>query len=309
MTTTEKQNTPVLAVLERRRQEEAERKAQIEARRKAKAEHDAQFITVQKLSERFRCSDRFEVRAVVFETLRGDRTPLFCLLLTGHEAEQPSSIKTEDTRWTPLPPVPVVSRYRNPFNPFITDGQCYTLLASPEDSPNSDPLASALGRHTPFYEACRAGREPPSGFSMGALAIRVEDAARLFGPEIVAEPVPVAPSAVAVVPDSASAPASTPEPVAGTAGAGDHPGGAAVRHRAASRRQPLAAVFARAKDEATDRTCPHSVWASLVALATGKNPPRELTDFDEEKGIQATGTRSGWLTKAAFMERWRKGNV
>ena len=92
-----------------------------------------------------------------------------------------------------------------------------------------DPLLSALARYGFDVELlAKLGNGRGGSFNAEALAIRVEDAARLFGPEVVAEPAvrpsasapagadpePVAAPAVAVVPDSASVPASTPEPMA-----------------------------------------------------------------------------------------------
>ena len=117
---------------------------------------------------------------------------------------------------------------------------------------------------------------------------------------------PAAPDALT----SASVPAAGhPEAVTAATQAEAVPGAGIVRHAIRHRRSPLAAVFARAKREATDSACPHSVWAALVVMATGKAPPPELTDYREDKGIQATGTRSGWLSKSAFIDRWRRGAV
>lgn len=83
-----------------------------------------------------------------------------------------------------------------------------------------------------------------------------------------------------------------------------------VTHLTGRRKNPLAAVFARAKAEATDEKCPHSVWASLVALPSGPNPPPELGEYRcASKRIKAAGARDGWLSKNAFMDRWRRGKV
>ena len=122
MTTTEKQNTPALAVLERRRQEEAERKAQIEARiaarRRAKAEHDAQFITISMLVHRFmdaHPAPGISYGMIVFETLRSDDrhdggiTPLFCRWAAWRDwtdGRDERDWHPDDARWTPLPPCP-----------------------------------------------------------------------------------------------------------------------------------------------------------------------------------------------------------
>lgn len=127
-------------------------------------------------------------------------------------------------------------------------------------------------------------------------------------PVSAAPPAPVAPPAAPTPAPSASAPAvAVPEPVAAPVEA--VPSECVVRHTLKTRRNPLDAVFARAKQEATDSTCPHSVWAALSAMAQGSHPPPELTDFDDAKGIQATGARNGWLPKSAFMDRWRRGAV
>lgn len=108
---------------------------------------------------------------------------------------------------------------------------------------------------------------------------------------------------------SASAPAvALPEPVAAPAEAVPVSAGI-VRHAIKARRDPLASVFARAMQDATDSACPHSVWAALVAMATGNAAPPELTDYREDKGLQATGVRGGWLSKSAFLDRWRRGSV
>lgn len=80
-------------------------------------------------------------------------------------------------------------------------------------------------------------------------------------------------------------------------------------HKTRNRAVPLAAVFEKAKELATDRSDPYSVWAALVELAQSRNSPPELTDFREDRGIQATGARNGWLTKEAFIERWKRGTV
>lgn len=121
---------------------------------------------------------------------------------------------------------------------------------------------------------------------------------------------PIEEAAAPIPAPSASAPAvAPPEPVAAPADAVSVQSTGIVRHSVKNRRSPLAAVFARAKREATDSTCPHSVWASLVAMATGSAAPPELTDYREDKGIQATGARDGWLSKDAFLDRWRRGNV
>lgn len=102
---------------------------------------------------------------------------------------------------------------------------------------------------------------------------------------------------------------ATPEPVAAPAEAVPALGAGVVKHTTKTRRDPLAAVFARAKSEATDSTCPYSVWAALVAMATGNYAPPELTDYRDDKGLQATGARGGWLSKSAFLDRWRRGRV
>ena len=250
------------------------------------------------------------------EVLRGNKTPLFCLLVESRD-DAPSTIKPEDTRWSELPSSPVVSRYRGLFDPRTKgDAQCYTLPATEADRPPADPLASALGR-------IAAPVDPrDEGFSAHALAIRREDAARLFD---LAEPASTAPDHVEDAREMVTAPSASPpapaDPVAPPAGAAARPEAPAaaqspaaprgvVRNSASRKRaDPLGAVFRRAKQEATDPTCPHSVWAALMALAAGKNPPPELTDFDDEKGIQATGARNGWLSKDAFIERWRRGTV
>jgi hypothetical protein len=106
---------------------------------------------------------------------------------------------------------------------------------------------------------------------------------------------------------SASAPTvAPPEPAATATQAETVPGAGIVRHALKSRRNPLDAVYARAKQEATDQTCPHSVWAALVAMATGSNPPRELGEYRRTtEMIKATGARGGWLKKRAFMDKWR----
>lgn len=123
--------------------------------------------------------------------------------------------------------------------------------------------------------------------------------AEAFGVSLDAAPAP-----------SASAPAvAPPEPVAAPAEAVPVLGAGVVKHTTKTRRDPLAAVFARAKSEATDSTCPYSVWAALVAMATGNYAPPELTDYRDDRGLQATGARGGWLSKSAFLDRWRRGRV
>ena len=111
------------------------------------------------------------------------------------------------------------------------------------------------------------------------------------------------------VPSASTPVAAHPESVTPTAEAVPVQGAGISKHVIQVRRNPLAAVFDRAKQEATDSTCPYSVWAALVAMATGQAAPPELTDYRGDKGIQATGARGGWLSKAAFMDRWRRGTV
>lgn len=182
---TEETKPAALVVLERLRAEEAARKAEAAALREAKAalqeakaSHDAQFITITNLVERFRCDDRFISRTVVFETLRADDVPLLCLLVLNRD-DGPRCMDPVTSRWGPLPTGPVVSRYR--FGQILqggSDDQCYTLPANEDDDSPADPLAAAL-LLTPAGSA---------GFSSDALAIRIEDAVRLFGPQVVQVP-------------------------------------------------------------------------------------------------------------------------
>ena len=230
MTTTEKQNTPALAVLERRRQEEAERKAQIEARiaarRRAKAEHDAQFITISMLVHRFRDAHPapgISYGMIVFETLRSDDkhegrvTPLFCRWAAWKDwtdGRDERDWHPDDARWTPLPPCPVTCFCRLREGEGVIWGQEYTHVANGHTEKRGnctitapDPLWSALAQYGFGWEYLH--KSGHGKFNAGALAIRVEDAARLFGPEVVAEP---------AVRPSASAPAGAdPEPVAAPA--------------------------------------------------------------------------------------------
>lgn len=189
-------------VVARLRAEDAQKAADVAACRAAKAAHDAQFITVAQLVDRMReCGDRFERRRVAFEVLRRNRTPLFCLLVTDREAP-PSAIKPEDTRWSELPASPVVSRYRSFFDPRTKgDEQCYTLHAIETERPTADPLAAALMMLPLPVDPEGAG------FSADALAIRREDAARLFD---LAEPASAAPDHPEDAREMVAAPSASP---------------------------------------------------------------------------------------------------
>lgn len=120
--------------------------------------------------------------------------------------------------------------------------------------------------------------------------------------------VPNTSAAPTPAPSASASDVAPPEPVADPAEAVPVSAGI-VRHAIKARRDPLASVFARAMQEATDSACPYSVWAALVAMATGNAAPPELTDYREDKGLQATGARGGWLSKGAFLDRWRRGSV
>lgn len=130
-------------------------------------------------------------------------------------------------------------------------------------------------------------------------ALRLEWPAELDSPRALTQPTPSASASAVALPERVATPAEA-VPVSGAG---------VVKHTTKTRRDPLAAVFARAKSEATDSTCPHSVWAALVAMATGNAAPPELTDYREDKGLQATGARGGWLSKSAFLDRWRRSSV
>lgn len=266
--------------LRMQRESEAEENRKRDAERAELLAHEDQFITISEIGRAIVESGREgytgNLWQAIHDTLNGEpEAVIFCHWEGGE-------------RWTPLP------------------------------SPDVCPAVVGAG-HT-VEPAARFGREPmkgPIGYYIGgcfiatgdgaAFAIRRDLAGRLFD---LPEPASAPREAIATptTAPSASAPAvAVPEPVALPAEA--VPSECVVRHTLKTRRNPLAAVFARAKQEATDSTCPHSVWAALSAMAQGSNPPPELTDFDNAKGIQATGARDGWLSKNAFMDRWRRGNV
>lgn len=204
MTTTDKPDPPALALLKRHRSEEAERKAQIAARRQAKADHDAQFIAISKLVDRVRNVYRetgVSYGMIVFETLRSDDrheggiTPLFCRWAAWNDwtaGRDERDWHPDDARWTPLPPCPVKCFCRLSEGEGAKWGQEYTHINRPGSITSPDPLLSALAQYGFDVELlAKLGNGRGGRFNAGALAIRTEDAARLFGPEVVAEPEPV----------------------------------------------------------------------------------------------------------------------
>lgn len=312
-------------VVARRRAEDAQAAADVAARRAAKAAHDAQFITVAQLVDRMRGGGvSRHASMIAFEVLRANETPLFCRWAAWKDWKDGRDERDwhpDDARWTPLPPCPVVCFSRADEGAGARWGQTYTHINSMGNITTPDPLLSALAAYGFDAELLpRMGSGNGGMFNADALAIRREDAARLFD---LAEPASIAPDHPEDVREMVTAPSASPpapaDPVAHPAGAAARlsaaaqapaaPGGVVRNSASRKRAGPLDAVFRRAKQEATDPTCPHSVWAALMALAAGKNPPPELTDFDDEKGIQATGVRGGWLSKGAFIERWRRGTV
>lgn len=193
---------------------EADRIRQIEMHRKAKADHDALFVTLPKLFDRclpFVKGSHSSAREAVFKVLRSDGTPLFCRWAAWKDGRDERDWHPDDARWTPLPPCPVecFSRSRECSGGLHT-AQTYTHTASPGTITTPDPLAAACGQD-----------DGPGQFVAGALAIRREDADRLFGPAVPASAAPEPPAPVAAAPEtapSASAPAMPiPEPVASPA--------------------------------------------------------------------------------------------
>jgi hypothetical protein len=265
-----------LKLNQQRELEDKERRRQ-DAERAELLAHESQFITVAEIARAVVESGRegytVNLWQAIHATLTSDtETVIFCHWEGGE-------------RWTPLP--------------------------SPDICP------AVVGTGNTVEPAAKWDREPmkgPIGYYIGdgfvctgdnaAFAVRRELAARLFGleePRPRSAPKPIEPGA-----EPASAPAmAVPEPVTPPAEA--VPDAGTVRHKLKStRRNPLDAVYARAKREATDPTCPHSVWAALVAMATGSNPPRELGEYRRTTGmIKATGARGGWLKKSAVMDKWR----
>lgn len=187
---------------------EADRIRQIEMHRKAKADHDALFVTLPKLFDRclpFVKGSHSSAREAVFKVLRSDGTPLFCRWATWHDWKDGRDERDwhpDDARWTPLPPCPVecFSRSRECSGGLHT-AQTYTYTASPGTITTPDPLAAACGQD-----------DGPGRFLAGALAIRREDADRLFGPAVPASAAPEPPAPVAVAPETAPSASINPLP-------------------------------------------------------------------------------------------------
>jgi hypothetical protein len=163
-------------------------------------------------------------------------------------------------------------------------------------SERTETINHLIKSYKSHFSDVKIGDINPNQYPGDVLAVVREDAFKAFGlASFLEQPLPDrAPPAVQSEP--------APEEPAS-------PAHSVVKSSSSRRKGALSAVLCRARQEATEPTCPHSVWAALVNLAQGKNPPPELTDYHPKNGIQATGTRTGWLTKAAFMERWRRGDV
>lgn len=173
-----KMDAPLLGgVLDRMRAEDDERRSAAAARRAAKEAHEAQFIALPRLltavetRHTLKCH---ESGKVVFEVLRADMTPLFCrwgAYRDWTDGRDERDWHPDDARWTPLPPCPVVCYYRMREGDGANWGQCYTHINDSGHFTSSDPLATALG----------VDLTNRVQFLAAALAIRVEDAERLFG--------------------------------------------------------------------------------------------------------------------------------
>ena len=300
MTTTDKPDPPALALLKRHRSEEAERKAQIAARRQAKADHDAQFIAISKLVDRVRNVYRetgVSYGMIVFETLRSDDrheggiTPLFCRWAAWNDwtaGRDERDWHPDHARWTPLPPCPVKCFCRLSEGDGAKWGQEYTHINRAGSITSPDPLLSALAQYGFDVELfAKLGNGSGGCFNAGALAIRVEDAARLFGPEVVAEP--------AVRPSASTPAGADPETVAVPAEPGE------VEATEVRQDRRLAWLRGRGGDfvphgDGWRVTGPKGVLAELVRHEHGK--PMNTKD----------GVRKD-LMKAVQRERARNGRV
>lgn len=297
-----------------RRQAEERAAAETAARRADIAEHNSGYVSlwdiwdfIQKQYE----PNSSKAHELLRDGLKGSDCKIYGKWITDDDHHPPDHyVNPKDIRYIPLPSGPVCHTRKTNEE----DHRLYGYITSPcpDDRINISDVLAVL--------------EPIADI----LSITKDDAHRVFGfTEEVQQPATEPTSAAQDHPEDAremvTAPSASPpapaDPVAPPAGAAARPEAPAaaqspaaprgvVRNSASRKRaDPLGAVFRRAKQEATDPTCPHSVWAALMALAAGKNPPPELTDFDDEKGIQATGARNGWLSKDAFIERWRRGTV
>lgn len=173
-----KMDTLILVdVLDRMRAEDDERYSAAAARRAAKEAHEAQFIALPGLCEAVRTRHTLmhsQSREVVFKVLRADMTPLFCRWGAWRDwtdGRDERDWHPDEARWTPLPPCPVVCFYRLDEGTGTNWGQCYTYANDCGCFTSSDPLATALG----------VDLTNRVQFLAAALAIRVEDAERLFG--------------------------------------------------------------------------------------------------------------------------------
>ena len=216
-------------VVARRRAEDAQAAAEAAARQAAKAAHDAQFITVDQLVDCMRRSGvSRHAGMIAFEVLRENETPLFCRWAVWRDWKDGRDARDwhpDDARWTPLPPCPVVCLSR------LDWGQTYTHINSMGCITTPDPLLSALAVYGFDAELLpRMGMGNGGRFNADALAIRREDAARLFD---LAEPTSTAPDhledarEMVTAPTSAS-PAARPEAVAVPAGAPETPDSASA---------------------------------------------------------------------------------
>lgn len=238
---------------------EADRIRQIEMHRKAKADHDAPFVTLPKLFDRclpFVKGSHSSAREAVFKVLRSDGTPLFCRWATWKDGRDERDWHPDDARWTPLPPCPVecFSRSRECSGGLHT-AQTYTYTASPGTITTPDPLAAACGQD-----------DGPGQFVAGALAIRREDADRLFGPAVPASAAPEPPAPVA-----AAAPADTKHTVA--------------RRTTRVRLHQLDGVISQARERARSNDW-MTIWSELCSMAESSDRPAPLKGYVPNEGLK-----------------------
>ncbi len=272
-------------VLARKRAAKEAAEAERAARRHAKEQHDAQFITVAELPDRLRIGglDRFDKREALFEVLRADMTPLYCRWAAWNDWTDGRDERywhPDDARWVPLPPCPVVCFYRLKEGSDANWGQSYTHINRSGQITTPDPLLSACGLG--WKLSVRGGM-----FSGNALAIRIEDAERLFGdafaPVPAEKPQAVEPAAavalnalVAIVTAPVAAPA--PAPRAGTADAKETP--EARQDRRLAELRGMGADFVR-KGVVGETTGRRGALADLVRLEKQRGNP-----VNEKDGIR-----------------------